>query len=796
MGSGRARRKGRRWGVRTKAKQIVGNLYRGDTGQFQAGGAGSPAAKPKRGVVLSKQPKPPTRTPVKTTAPKKGGGGSKKPAGPKPKDPVAQARQAKRDQEHDADRAQRQADRQARLDRQAARDRDRLAKDMQRQADAAKKKLEKPKGGGGGGSKKPSEADKKQQQLQERAKRADTTASQVGMASADLAALRTATEAGGVQNPALAQLGLLGADGLATDQGRRALSALERGDVRQYQAALQDAKARMGREQGAADRKRQTEGRRAQAANERQARQQARIERLKRRVQAGSKLSNSEIDQLTEAGALVNGRLKAETYGGTKRADLDENVFAGPDRSFPIVTAQDVRDAVRSLGRTKHDKDAVKRGIIRRAKAIGALDALPEDWRTKSFVVFKDHAGQHRWIARTTTAYKDRDGEIISEAALDADSQRMMATKQFGPLRYWHIGQPDPSNVAAPWGPGIDIGTCDYSVVIGRTRIESGTFHSAAIAQQMARVADRHEMSPGFFHPLDQPDSEQTFNEIRTFERSPVPVRYGRASNLFTGFTVKEFRMDVAEMERRFKAMYQELGLTPEQGMELGQNLVATEKEAQAQGIAFKEESAPEYPDVVINGITYKAAPPPVLDAEDDPAMGGDGGIDEAAEGEPSLDDTAQMAGDYLGDMSWDEFAAKLGALLAPVLKMQDMVKSIGDAHQELKGMYGGVAQKDDARAQELAALKSQYAEQSQQIAQLASRIAQIEGDQPSVILPNEIEAALKSAGPTAPADPNAPVVPDDPARPYAAIAARTMPALYRTDTGGGFGGWQPPSQS
>lgn len=46
-------------------------------------------------------------------------------------------------------------------------------------------------------------------------------------------------------------------NGEATDQGRRALTALERGDVRTYQAALQDARNRLAREAAAEERKRE-----------------------------------------------------------------------------------------------------------------------------------------------------------------------------------------------------------------------------------------------------------------------------------------------------------------------------------------------------------------------------------------------------------------------------------------------------------------------------------------------------------------------------------------------------------
>ncbi len=398
---------------------------------------------------------------------------------------------------------------------------------------------------------------------------------------------------------------------------------------------------------------------------------------------------------------------------------------------------------------------------------------LTELQKSKSFAVYKDHTGALRWIARTTTAYKDRDGEIISEAALDADSSRMMESKAFGPLRWWHTGAPDPLRDTNPWGPGLDIGDCDYSAVIGRTRVESGTFRDETIARKIAATADRFEMSPGFFHPLDQPDAAGVFHTIRTFERSIVPVRYGRASNLFTGFTVKEFRMEVDEMERRFKAMYQELGLTPEQGQALGEQLLATEKAAEAQGIAYKDaEAEMAYPDLEINGVVYKAAMPPMaMDAEDDPALGGDSGVDEAAEGEPPMD--AQPEGDYIGDMAVEDFKTMLAELLAPVLKMQDMVKSIGDAHAELKGMYGGVAQKDDARATELAALKASLAD-------VTAKIAQIEGDQPATVLPDEVAEALKSAGPEQAQEPAKPQIESTPERPWRGWGAMTFPELYQ----------------
>ena len=239
--------------------------------------------------------------------------------------------------------------------------------------------------------------------------------------------------------------------------------------------------------------------------------------------------------------------------------------------------------------------------------------------------------------------------------------------------------------------------------------------------------------------------------------------------------------MDMNEMERRFKAAITDLGLNADQASALGASLVQTEKDARTMvdpitrqpGIVFKSDDAPDYPDVVINGVTYKATPPmvadePPIEAKADAPM--EEMTEEVIEPEAEMDD-----GDYIGDMTVDEFFAKLSELLAPVLKMQDMHKGMTDALGEMKAMYGGVATKDDARAQELVTLKSSLAE-------LQSKIAQIEGDQPNTILPDEVAAALKSAGPATPAKPDDPAKQaalNDPARPFAWLGMQTFPELY-----------------
>lgn len=113
---------------------------------------------------------------------------------------------------------------------------------------------EKPKkggGGGGGGGKE----EKKPEANEEADEKTQQALDAVGLKPGDLDALRAAAEGGSVdeaQIDGLAEDGLVEPDGkggfITTDAGRRALRALERGDVRGYRAALQDVGAARGRQ--------------------------------------------------------------------------------------------------------------------------------------------------------------------------------------------------------------------------------------------------------------------------------------------------------------------------------------------------------------------------------------------------------------------------------------------------------------------------------------------------------------------------------------------------------------------
>ena len=89
----------------------------------------------------------------------------------------------------------------------------------------------------------------------------------------------------------------------------------------------------------------------------------------------------SEITKVLDKreGKPAEGEVEKADYNSKDRKKMADSGEAMKDGSFPIKTAQDVKNAVKDWGRTG-SKSSVKRHIIRRAKAIGATSSLPSDW--------------------------------------------------------------------------------------------------------------------------------------------------------------------------------------------------------------------------------------------------------------------------------------------------------------------------------------------------------------------------------------------------------------------------------
>ena len=71
--------------------------------------------------------------------------------------------------------------------------------------------------------------------------------------------------------------------------------------------------------------------------------------------------------------------------------ELAKGGMALPDGSYPIVDAGDLQNAIQAYGRAK-DKEAAKRHIMKRARALGKEDMIPENWLSDGKSLSDDEA--------------------------------------------------------------------------------------------------------------------------------------------------------------------------------------------------------------------------------------------------------------------------------------------------------------------------------------------------------------------------------------------------------------------
>lgn len=93
---------------------------------------------------------------------------------------------------------------------------------------------------------------------------------------------------------------------------------------------------------------------------------------------------SAEIDDITHAEIdKVVGGMEDDEYkyvSAAKRREYGKSGVAMPNGDFPIPDEGHLRSAVGRLGNYKGDKSAAKKHIIKRAKALGKTNLLPDDW--------------------------------------------------------------------------------------------------------------------------------------------------------------------------------------------------------------------------------------------------------------------------------------------------------------------------------------------------------------------------------------------------------------------------------
>jgi len=208
---------------------------------------------------------------------------------------------------------------------------------------------------------------------------------------------------------------------------------------------------------------------------------------------------------------------------------------------------------------------------------LGAACKAPSDGKggfifpDSGLSIFKDSSGRYRWVTFSSSAFQDKDREIISTKALADDVARADSDGEYGPLLWWHV-------------KGAQLGACDFNAMEGRVLIESGTFDDEEYGERLKAYADEIEVSIGYYHPPNEPDSDGTYHHIRRFERSLLPK--GKASNLLTRFVVKELEIMEKEKEDKLRKWLGPLANTFLGAAE------TVQKEAEESGQKFKAEDA------------------------------------------------------------------------------------------------------------------------------------------------------------------------------------------------------------
>ena len=124
---------------------------------------------------------------------------------------------------------------------------------------------------------------------------------------------------------------------------------------------------------------------------------------------------------------IVGKMLEADTYkrkfSTEQREALADKGQALPDGSFPIVNKGDLRNAISAFGLSSN-KTAARRHIIKRAKALGAVEMLPEGWDVSKMTVSVENAPTEPGVRMDLSAIEDQDlRKSIEDAIAEKDTK-------------------------------------------------------------------------------------------------------------------------------------------------------------------------------------------------------------------------------------------------------------------------------------------------------------------------------------------------------------------------------------
>jgi hypothetical protein len=154
-------------------------------------------------------------------------------------------------------------------------------------------------------------------------------------------------------------------------------------------------------------------------------------------------------------------------FSEDKRKALAGRGAALPDGSYPVETEQDLKNAFRAFGRAK-DKTAVKRHVVKRARALGLTSLIPEDWKQvrneAEFFAFNElsfgEIGSQ--LQELLASEYGEPGKYWSGYVCEVYADRVIFRAAYGPDTgsqdtYWMVGYKVKNDVVALEGDAVEV---------------------------------------------------------------------------------------------------------------------------------------------------------------------------------------------------------------------------------------------------------------------------------------------------------------------------------------------------
>lgn len=341
------------------------------------------------------------------------------------------------------------------------------------------------------------------------------------------------------------------------------------------------------------------------------------------------------------------------------------------------------------------------------------------------FTVYKQADGTYRWVLLSSNSFEDRDREIVSQKALEADVARADADGDYGPLLWWHV---DPEH------GGTVLGDCTFNMMHGRVLVEGGTFRKKEYAEAAQRQAGQLGVSIGFTHAPTEPDKQGVFHNIKRYERSLLPREF--ASNPLASIAVVQKEFAMPTLLEKVKAFATFMGADESTAKEMLAVAERTESAAVAAGRRTKAKKAEDEDEKVPaesdpNGTTEDSAKPfTKAEATDDE--------------DPKKDKTEKKEADaaqFMGDMTPDEFNAHILTTLKTWGDgfRAEVERTVTDTHTRTKEWQETALKEFGSKVDQL---EKTAAEALTGVKELKGELPRVLGERPAVFQPSKGGAA------------------------------------------------------